>query len=185
MRTSTSNLVRAALKEAGYNQRRVSVRQRSTGSVKVEILDPSANVEQIESIAKKFESVDYCSHTQEVLSGGNTFVFIQVSDAVRAAWAAPYLEVAKVAIASVPAEETRYGYNVEVPGFEGGRFVIFRTWANRDVFALHYFADQQVCGSRLADQIYSAESLAINIGEKINALRNDASVVDGVLSHHG
>jgi hypothetical protein len=169
MRTSeTSAAIRSELKAAGYNQKRVSVRKRSTGSVNVEILDPTANVEEIENIAKKYESYDRDERTGEILCGGNTFVFVDVSEAVKEAWAAPYMEAAENALQEAEGlEGGGTGVRVSIPNVEG--FVIFKN--GYKTFALHYFSEGH-CGSRIADRCYGAKGVARHIGEKLNEINH-------------
>jgi hypothetical protein len=65
--------LRAALKAAGYNGRRVTVRA-SHSSLYVSIRDAAASLSAVEAIANQFSVVRHCEKTGEILSGGNTFV---------------------------------------------------------------------------------------------------------------
>ena len=94
---TTTNLrpadaLRAALKAAGFNARRVSVREHHS-TLRVTVRDPSASLTRVKKIAAPFESVRHCQATGEILSGGNTFLSCEYSDAL----VAPI----KVAIAKV------------------------------------------------------------------------------------
>jgi hypothetical protein len=94
---TTTNLrpadaLRAALKSAGFNARRVSVRH-DHSTLRVTVRDPSASLTQVKAIAAPFESVRHCQVTGEILSGGNTFLSCEYSDAL--------VEPIKVAIAKV------------------------------------------------------------------------------------
>ena len=89
-----------ALREAGYNQRQVSVRE-DGGSLEwsfyLTIRDPSVNFKEVEQIAKNCQDISYDSASGEILGGGNTFVFVRVADEVIDAWAKKY--TTKVALA--------------------------------------------------------------------------------------
>ena len=88
---NTAQTLRAALKEAGFNARKVSVRHErySMGSsVHVTIRDASVtDIAKVREIAETAESIRRCPITHEILSGGNTYVHVHATDDVRAAWA--------------------------------------------------------------------------------------------------
>ena len=65
--------LRAALKAAGFNARRVSVRHHHS-TLRVTIRDASVSLTQVEAIASPFESVRRCEATGEILLGGNCYV---------------------------------------------------------------------------------------------------------------
>jgi len=71
--TTPAQLLRAALKSAGYNSRRATVRH-DHSTLRVTIRDASAPLSTIKAIADQFRSVRYCEATGEILCGGNTFV---------------------------------------------------------------------------------------------------------------
>ncbi len=78
-----ADLLRAKLKAAGFNARRVTVRHDhfSMGSsIDVTIRDPDVSRETIKKIASEFESISRCSITGEILSGGNTYQSVNYSD---------------------------------------------------------------------------------------------------------
>lgn len=72
---SDGDRLRAALKAAGFNARQVTVRERAS-SLNVTIRDAGVRLPEVEAIARKFEHVDHCRVTGEILQGGNTFVFV-------------------------------------------------------------------------------------------------------------
>ena len=79
---SEAREIRKALKEElGLNARMVSVTQRSVGAVNVTIKVP-VGIERVRDIAWRWEKVDRCEYTHEILSGGNTFVFVEYGDGV-------------------------------------------------------------------------------------------------------
>lgn len=67
---SPADRLRAALKQAGFNARRVSVRH-DHSTLRVTIRDASASLTQVEAVAAPFESVRRCQATGEILLGGN------------------------------------------------------------------------------------------------------------------
>lgn len=73
--------LRAALKAAGYKPSAISVRN-PRGAFNVTIKDKAIPLDAIEEIARSFESVSRCHVSGEILSGGNTFVFVQYADTV-------------------------------------------------------------------------------------------------------
>jgi hypothetical protein len=90
--TTPAQALRAALKAAGFNARRVTVRERGS-SLYVSIRDAGASLSKVDAIANKFSVVSRCEVTREILSGGNTFVFVAYIDEV--------IEPAKAAILAV------------------------------------------------------------------------------------
>jgi hypothetical protein len=73
--------LRAALKQAGFNTRRVSVRA-DHSTLQVTIRDASISLTQIEAIAGPFESIRRCEATGEILQGGNRYVDIKYDPAL-------------------------------------------------------------------------------------------------------
>ena len=80
--TPAQNL-RAALKTAGFNGRRVTVRH-DHSTLYVTIRDASASLSKVKAIAGTFESVRHCQATGEILCGGNTFVRVEYAACSRA-----------------------------------------------------------------------------------------------------
>jgi hypothetical protein len=77
--TTPAQALRAALKAAGFNARRVTVRA-SHSSLYVSIRDAGASLSEVEAIANKFSVVRRCEATGEILSGGNVFVNVAYTD---------------------------------------------------------------------------------------------------------
>lgn len=71
--------LRAALKAAGFNARRVSVRH-DHSTLRVTLRDATAALSTVKAIADGFRSVRYCEATGEILCGGNTFVEVEYTD---------------------------------------------------------------------------------------------------------
>jgi len=80
--------LRAALKAAGFNARRVSVRE-DHSTLRVTIRDASASLSKVADIAEPFEKVHRCEASGEILCGGNVYVQVayakEVVEPVRAA----------------------------------------------------------------------------------------------------
>lgn len=76
----TAKEIRQKLKEAGYSSKRVSVTSSRGGydsSVRIKVKDLTANIERIKEIASGYEKFSRDEITQEILEGGNTFVFVE------------------------------------------------------------------------------------------------------------
>lgn len=67
--------IRQALKEHGYNNRKVGVRYDGY-TIWLTIKDLAIDIKEIEQLAKGYESYERDEFTGEILSGGNTFVFV-------------------------------------------------------------------------------------------------------------
>lgn len=77
--TTPVRVLRAALKTAGFNGRKVTVRL-DQSTLRVTIRDPSAPLSTVKTIADRFSSIRRCEKTGEILCGGNTFVDVQYMD---------------------------------------------------------------------------------------------------------
>jgi hypothetical protein len=72
--------IRKELKEAGYSSRQVGVRGRCSlydYTIDVIIKDLNVNESVVKSIAQKFEKIDYCQASGEILAGANDYVFVK------------------------------------------------------------------------------------------------------------
>lgn len=67
--------IRNTLKSNGYSNRQISVT--NDGAIWVTIKDSNIKLEDIENLVKKYEHYYADEATGEILSGGNTFVFVQ------------------------------------------------------------------------------------------------------------
>lgn len=67
--------IRQALKEHGYSNRKVGVRYDGY-AIWLTIKDLAIDIKEIEQLAKGYESYERDEFTGEILSGGNTFVFV-------------------------------------------------------------------------------------------------------------
>lgn len=71
--------IRNELKKCGYSNRKVSVKHEYGGyssSIRVTVKDLSINLAWIRKIAYRYKDIDYDEVTQEILEGGNTYVFV-------------------------------------------------------------------------------------------------------------
>lgn len=73
--------IRSQLKTLGYGARDVSVRS-DHNSIDITIRRNGLKVKAIRNIANSAEKIDRCAYSGEILSGGNTYVFIRFSDDV-------------------------------------------------------------------------------------------------------
>ena len=64
------------LKANGITAKQVSCKAKN-GSIRCNIKDVKIDPEVVKSLGDEFEHVRYCEYSQEILSGGNTFVFVQ------------------------------------------------------------------------------------------------------------
>ena len=64
------------LKANGITAKQVSCRAKN-GSICCNIKDVKIDPEVVKSLGDEFEDISYCQYSQEILSGGNTFVFVQ------------------------------------------------------------------------------------------------------------
>lgn len=71
-----AKVLRKELKEVlNLNNRKVSVTA-DYHSINVTLKDENADIEKVREIAVKYEDIDRCPRTYEVLQGGNTFVHV-------------------------------------------------------------------------------------------------------------
>jgi hypothetical protein len=86
--SNKANLLRAALKTAGYNRNQVTVAYPHS-TLRVTIRDASIPKSAIKAIAGAFEHVDRDYMTGEILCGGNTFVTVEYTDEILRTLAQP------------------------------------------------------------------------------------------------
>jgi hypothetical protein len=67
--------IRQELKKLNITNKQVSVRSDSS-SINLKVKDLTVDIDALKNIGKKHESISYCEYSQEILSGGNTFVFV-------------------------------------------------------------------------------------------------------------
>lgn len=68
--------IRKKLKALNISNKQVSVRTSRGGSVDIKVKDLTVDIDALNRIGKSHESISYCEYSQEILSGGNTFVFV-------------------------------------------------------------------------------------------------------------
>lgn len=89
------------LKGLGYTRKHVSVKDNGGShnwSLTMTIRDSSVIFSKVENLKKEFTQYSTCEASGEILSGGNTFVSIQITEEVREAWTAKHLDVVKNAM---------------------------------------------------------------------------------------
>lgn len=74
----SAKAVKSFLKEKGIDTKDIRVSTASTSSLNVKLLDPKLDLEKIKNLLQdEFESYSRDEATGEILSGGNTFVFVE------------------------------------------------------------------------------------------------------------
>ena len=113
--------IRAALKEAGFTSRQVSVRHRYVGyssSFNITIKDGNISEMQVKNICKRFESYETDERTGEILEGGNDYILVD-RDYRMPVDGSEYLDAVKNALAKLERE----GQGEKI---EGTRWTIFK-----------------------------------------------------------
>ena len=153
----TKKQIVAKLKEAGFNSRQVSVRNRPGGyesSFVLTIRDAAVNPETIEAIAAKFERIDR-DQFGDILAGGNTYVNVSVDESIEKIWAAAYTEQVQKAIDQLQNESQ--GVNI----LEQYYVFLYRP----GMYSLSCF-DNEGGSTRIGyNCYYSAEGMAIAIAK--------------------
>ncbi|MEG0408852.1 MAG: hypothetical protein RR623_08270 [Bacilli bacterium] len=76
------------------------------------IKKPNINIKDVEKSIGKYEVIDYCNITNEILSGGNVYVFIDYDYNVFDCVIDDYKKMAIKSIAEVNKLELNYGYRI-------------------------------------------------------------------------
>ncbi len=150
MRDTKVNIAKA-IKELGYNSRQVSIKSDSC-SYRITVRDPKVNIEKVEAAVKPLESVSYDERTQEILSGGNTFIFVYASEEVKEAWANQYLPMLELVADKVEKDK---GLRIDED------YVLFGT-GYEGQFGLSYFGPNGY-GTKIGADRMSLKSTAINM----------------------
>lgn len=111
--------IREELKAIGIKPRQVSIR-RDGSSANVTIKDLSVEYDKVNEAAHKFEKIDRCEYSGEILCGGNRFVFVDYDWRVESA--AKETELYKELLAKAEAALAKIGENDShgeeiVPGY--------------------------------------------------------------------
>ena len=84
----TIDKLREDLKAKGWNSRQVSVKSGSSRydtRIDVTIKDITIPIHEVEEVAKKYEEIERCQASDEILAGCNTYVFVAYDWNVRQA----------------------------------------------------------------------------------------------------
>lgn len=73
---STNELKKEVQKLLGISPRDYSLR-RDHGDYSITVKNPKIGLDALREYFKQYESIRYCEYSQEILSGGNTFVSVQ------------------------------------------------------------------------------------------------------------
>jgi hypothetical protein len=141
--------LRSTLKtNLGLSNKDVSIRKSGYSTVYITVLSVGAfaHLAAIKAIAANHENIHYCQSSGEILSGGNTFVFVRVDNLVKVAVAAPYMNQAIQLFDAVYSLKINQGESLENKDFslmnDGGRCI--------------GFSGGNTCGN-----FYSGETLAL------------------------
>jgi len=108
--------IKATLKEAGYNQRMVSVKERSCGYSQAYIItvrSKDINIKDIKALLSKYELQRRCEASGDFLQGANVYIDYYYSDAIE--------EEVKADPKLIEEAKKIYDfYNNEVKGIKGG-----------------------------------------------------------------
>ena len=153
---TTKEKITAKIKELGYNSRQVSVHNRAAGyssALVVTVRDASISLETIENAVNVFEKIDRCQASGEILSGGNTYVNVEYSDAAEAQIAAPFIAAVEKTIPTIAGntgETVLENYILFGEGYSA--------------FSLHFFG-QDGAGSRISQNLSDPASIALALGK--------------------
>ncbi len=158
------------IKELGYNQRQVSVKEGGgslSWSFDVTVRDPKVNMEAVERAVKNHESVDRCQASGEILSGGNTFIFVRATDEVKAVWASEFLPVIQVASERLVTLEKNQGANIN------DNYSLSRGY-NGYGYRLTYWKNKETCGNSVGyEYMTDLSTVAVQLhihNQKIQAI---------------
>lgn len=129
---NTAQNIRRDLKAAGYRvggkNQQVSVRTgRGGSSVNVEIKAKGVKLDAVKEIAEKHRSVRYDEHTQCILRGGNTFVFVEIGRKLME----PSLSAARAWLEALPADRKSHaipGTKLSAVCFSDSKLREFSIW---------------------------------------------------------
>lgn len=146
--------IRAEYKANGWNRNHVSVRASNYSmgsSISIEIKSPTVDIEKAAGIAKRIaEKISRCEITGEILSGGNRFVSVRLSDDLCDVLAERYEDAVTAAIATV---EKGIGFLATIEGTDA-----IVGWDQ------HGYDIKLWIGDDFAGEHNSARSVAIRIG---------------------
>ena len=94
--------MRKEFKALGWNSKVIGVRYTRSGSIDVTVKSASVNFAHAKAIAKKYQDFQRCHYTNEILSGGNTFVFVNLSKEAEIELAARYIEAVENVVEQMP-----------------------------------------------------------------------------------
>ena len=138
--------IRKLLKERGWNSRKVSVRGGRltySGEVRVTIKDPAVPYHEVEKLAKGFEKIDRDHLSGEILSGGNTYVDVNLSESVVRVLEVRHLEALTAAVAKIDGNSIiDVTENVGVSFGNWGETTEIRLWIDSSPSRMSYYNDE-------------------------------------------
>lgn len=113
---STTQLMKAKLKEAGIDTKHISIREGGgaySTSYNVKIKSPYIDADEVKKIVNEYESYERDERTGEILEGGNTYVFATYDDSCFDEVSKPYMSKAKGYIDEANAQQDGYGISIK------------------------------------------------------------------------
>jgi hypothetical protein len=164
---STIKEVRNSIKKLGYNSRQISVRDGGgcySTTINITIKDLNIDKDLIEEATSNFEKIDRCEASGEILSGGNTFIFVSydweiVRDEVKKY--IPEVEKVKVEASKVPG-----GYTI----IEDGLY-----------YAVYHSNDREIRILKRPDDYKEKECYCLDTIKTYNRLDNNETFASALL----
>lgn len=106
--------VKGELKDAGIDTKAISVKQSRGGysdAVNITINDPNVDIDKVRKIAEKHEDYERDERTGEILSGGNTYVFVEYDDSAFNEVSKPYIKQGEQLLNEL--NKKRYSDNID------------------------------------------------------------------------
>ena len=149
-----SKAIRERIKnELGYTSKQVSVRSSNCGysdETRITVKDLSCDYDAIQKIAMSFESIRYDEYSGEILSGANTYIFVEYDWKVIHNAKEAELENAEKAINDAELENSERNQTFYTDK-KGGRYVIIPCGEKKETrrYSIAYFAKDERTGKNL------------------------------------
>lgn len=113
---STTQQMKAKLKESGIDTKQVSIREKNGGyssAYYVKVKSPYIDLDEVERKVKGFESYERDERTNEILEGGNTYVFASYEDDIFDNVIQEHLPKAQKVMEEARGQKDGYGINIQ------------------------------------------------------------------------
>jgi len=148
--TEKAGHIRKTLKQYGITSKQVSVRSKyfsGGSSIDLNIKDMLVDFQLVESIAQAQEKIDRCEVTQEILSGGNTYVHTQYDWKIKDAFI----------------EELKVTYAKEIETLEKEGDVVIGNYSIKKSDSYNKFFKIDNSGASIFDVYWGYESILFEI----------------------